>query len=650
MQQTQQDPAEAQQPSPPPPDRTYRTHAELEHALRTLAKTHTPNVQLTMIGSSREGRAIFALRVSAPGERDPDKRPALLITAGIDGDHMIGCEVAVDLAHALAKQISEGMEPATSLLRENTLYILPRINPDSAERWFDGIRFDWRRNMRPVDDDRDGVEDEDAPNDLNGDGVITMMRVRDPKLADLMIDPNEPRLHLKPDRDKGERAEFALMVEGVDDDGDGAINEDNVGGVDLNRNFPHAYIEHGDGAGPYMLSEPESLALIDFVLVRPNIAVALTYGVHDNLCKVPDTKSQLASGAPRGIDERDAGLYKVIGERFQELTKLKSVPSESAGGAFFEWAYAQFGIPSFATPLWTRPDEPSGEAEMDKPGADAAPRQGGDQESAGALTPSGVGDISQETIDELEAAAVAAGFEVTDEMRAQVTPADVEQFAAMMNIKIRRVGKQNDAPAASSGGGGGGKGKAASEANKDEAAWLKYSDEQRDGAGFVPWTEVDHPKYGTVEVGGWVPYFKLNPPPGEIGTIASRQASFVLDLLARLPKVSIDEPKLTRLNDGLYEIELSMVNDGMLPTGTAMATRNRKGRPYVLRLETPLESIIAGQRVQKFWSIPGSGGREHARWIIQSADGSDVAVVMFSEKFGEIRRTITLGSVEEVGQ
>ena len=85
-----------------------------------------------------------------------------------------------------------------------------------------------------------------------------------------------------------------------------------------------------------------------------------------------------------------------------------------------------------------------------------------------------------------------------------------------------------------------------------------------------------------------------------------------------------------------------MVNDGYLPTGTAMAVRNRRARPYVVRLSVPNDQIVTGNRVHKVWSIPGSGGRETFRWILLAPEDSEVTITVFSEKFGEFRKNLTL--------
>ena len=64
-----------------------------------------------------------------------------------------------------------------------------------------------------------------------------------------------------------------LGTEGIDNDDDGLINEDDLGGYDMNRNYgfnwqPH-YVQYG--AGPYPFSYPETKATRDFLLAHPNI-------------------------------------------------------------------------------------------------------------------------------------------------------------------------------------------------------------------------------------------------------------------------------------------------------------------------------------------------------------------------------------------
>jgi hypothetical protein len=156
------------------------------------------------------------------------------------------------------------------------------MNPDGAEQAFAPVKALRRTNSTPFDADNDGRTDEDGPEDLNHDGFITVMRVKDPK-GPYMIHPESPRLMKRAEPAKGEAGGWALYPEGIDHDGDGFISEDGPGGTDLNRNFLHQYPYFSPDAGRHMASEPETRALLEYVLKRRNIAAILAFGESDNL-------------------------------------------------------------------------------------------------------------------------------------------------------------------------------------------------------------------------------------------------------------------------------------------------------------------------------------------------------------------------------
>jgi hypothetical protein len=133
----------------------------------------------------------------------------------------------------------------------------------------------------------------------NGDGLITVMRVKAAG-GEYIVDPEEPRLMKRADAKKGETGAYRIHVEGVDNDGDGFLNEDPPGGIDLNRNFAHEYPYYQPDAGPHMVSEAESRALMDWVLARRNIAAILTFGESDNLIVPPTSAGRL--GPARELD------------------------------------------------------------------------------------------------------------------------------------------------------------------------------------------------------------------------------------------------------------------------------------------------------------------------------------------------------------
>jgi len=675
------------------PQRMWRTPTEIVQQLNTLDNSHE-SVSISIIGQSANGTPIQCVQIAKGGNVPIENRSAVLVVAGIDGDQLLGIEVATDLIDEL---LSMDSEQTKELLETHRLYIIPLVNPDVVSLYFEDVKDNRRKNLRPTDNDHDGECDEDGGEDLNGDGVITMMRVPDVEKATHLADPEEPRLQIKPDSFEGQIASFKLYSEGIDNDGDGKYNEDGLGGVDLNKNFMHGYQFHGETAGSWQLSENESKALADFVLSHQEIAAILVYGQHDTLSKAMKENGRNQAGAPKNLDAGDVELYKRISERFNEITSLNNTEQPNWDGSFVAWSYAQYGVPAFSTPLWSRPDlskkdgieekithasdeslssgdksnrgegrgqggrggfdreamiaefDSDGDGELSadervafresmqdrfggggqgggrgggRPGGGRRPSNSDDNstesENNSNLTPSGIGDISQETLDELYQAALDAGYPVSEEDMAEITPEQVEQYAKMSGVEIRRVKIINGDEKSATG----------------DAAWLAYSDDQRGGEGFVEWTTFDHPQLGIVEIGGWVPYFKTVPPTDVIDETTTTQAEFVLDLASKLPDVHLGTPSIEKLGNGLWELKIAVRNDGWFPTGTAMAKRNKRARPYVIRLEVPNETIVSGQKVNRIWALEGGGTKKWYKWILQGKLNSDVNITLYSEKFG----------------
>ena len=263
----------------------YHTYDQLTAALRDLAKAHQNLAKVVEVAKTREGRSVWAIEIANPAGTPLMERPALMIAANFEGDQLIGSALAL----YVAEQLLTGYATNATIkqrLDSHAFYIVPRANPDGAEAMFAAVKGARKTNGAKFDSDNDGRIDEDGPEDLNKDGFISVMRVKDPKGA-FMIHPDDPRLMRRADAAKGEAGVYAIYWEGLDNDGDGFYNEDADGGVDLNRNFQHQYPYYTPDAGAHMVSEPESRGLIDYVLARRNIAAILTFGESDNLISPP---------------------------------------------------------------------------------------------------------------------------------------------------------------------------------------------------------------------------------------------------------------------------------------------------------------------------------------------------------------------------
>jgi len=266
----------------------YHDFAALTQTLKNLAAANPKTTKLESIGKTLQGRDLWMLRISGKGT--PLEKQALLIAANLEADHLIGSEVALGIAEYLVEGYGKD-EKVTAVLDKRTFYIIPRLNPDGAEAFFDDIRHEHPGNFNPRDEDYDWKVDEDGPEDLNGDGMITMMRVKD-KEGDWIVDEKDSRLMKKKETDSPLDTLYKVYTEGIDNDGDNLYNEDGPGGFNVNRNFPHNFGYQPKGLKVYPASELETQALIDFMTrynpdlkTQPhkNICGVLVFSKYDNL-------------------------------------------------------------------------------------------------------------------------------------------------------------------------------------------------------------------------------------------------------------------------------------------------------------------------------------------------------------------------------
>jgi hypothetical protein len=616
------------------------------------------SVERGSIGHSAGGVKIPVYTLWAPGDIEPDGRPAVLLVAGADARHRVGHEVARELIATLG-------EGAPEALLQTTLYIIPMLNPDAFEREGGGGPLDAAvpgGTLTPRDADRDGRIDEDGPVDLNGDGVVTMMRIENPEArqggwgltAAKVIDPDEPRLMRDPKPEEGERATHAVVIEGRDADGDGRIAEDGVGGVDLNRNFSYLWPELEPDAGVWPLSEPESLALVDWMLDRPNIYAVLVYGPGDTIVNIPAAgKFDPTGRVPTGIETDDKPTYERISKHFKEITGQTAAPTvDNNKGSLHGWAYAHFGALSFSTPVWVRPDlvkkeEPEGKSDE----AAEEPERKDDTEPRGDESPP---DEPPETLT-LAGRTVTLTFEGVQAAMAEFAAASEDEqakisealfalpdeprmrlMALMQGLPPRPAAVEGDALK-----GAEPKKKPAAESRSEDAEWLAHSDE-RDGAGFIDWAPFDHPDLGPVEIGGFRPGFKLNPPEEAIPGLVDEQAQFITKLLEMAPRLVIEDPRVEALGAGVWRISLRLRNDGQLATRSAIGVKARRLPPIVVHIDADDDALVSGSRIERTGAIGPHGAAVDHEWIVRAPAGSEGAITIRTAEWGDFEKTLTL--------
>ena len=622
----------------------YHTHAELSAALKTLATAYPSLATLVSIGKSAEGRDIWAIEIANTSGTPVDQRPGLLIAANFEGDHVVGSELAVYLADYLLTSYATDAA-VKQRLDNHVFYIVPRVNPDGAELMFAPVKTGRRTNGTKFDADNDGRIDEDSPEDLNKDGFITVMRVKDPK-GPYMMHPDDARLMKRADPAKGETGGYAIYWEGTDKDGDGFIAEDGPGGTDINRNFMHQYPYYQTDSGRYMVSESETRAMLDYVLKHRNIAAMLTFGESDNLISAragaanpinlldfaersvvnarrvgifadvsggfgrggrgggggggrgeqPAAAATAGRGGGGGaiaattVNAGDAEYINAIVAKYRELTGLRNAGyTRAPAGAFYEYGYFQYGIPSFSTPGWGLP---------------------GAGRPAGAGAPGG------------------------DAGRGGAAPAGMTAGAA--------AGAGRGRGGAGGGMMAGGGGSEADFAEGIDLRLLQWMDGEKID-GFVKWMPFKHPTLGDVEIGGFKPYTTTNPPVAKIADLGASHAKFVLYLTSIFAKVKIAKVEATALGGGIYRIKADVENTGYLPTTMAQGVVARSVKPIMVQLGVPPDSIITGnEKTNSINTLAGTGTRQSFEWVIKGKPAQAITLKVVSQKSGTDTTTITL--------
>jgi hypothetical protein len=210
-----------------------------------------------------------------------------------------------------------------------------------------------------MDLDHDARKDEDPPEDLNGDGMITTMRVKDPSGGWRALDW-DPEIMVKASEAKGEQGGYRVMIEGKDNDQDGQVNEDPEGGVNANANFPFNYSRDHLGGGPFPVSEPEVRNVADFLYDRFNIYAVVGLGPQDNLSKPWSYKKlkQKDLMPKGGVQRGHKKSYQLLNQFYKEaglkpLNPLFTQGEQAKGGHFLEWSYFHYGRLSISTPAWS---------------------------------------------------------------------------------------------------------------------------------------------------------------------------------------------------------------------------------------------------------------------------------------------------------
>jgi hypothetical protein len=253
----------------------YYSYAEWTKIMHDIQKKYPHLSDIESIGKSRMGRDQFLITITAKVTGKHSEKPAMWVDGAIHGNEVNGIMCSLYLMWYLLTRYDYD-DYVHDLVDTCTFYILPGLNVDANESFvsYPNTPNNPREPYRPEDNDGDGLYDEDQTEDVDGDGELSTMYIVDPK-GDYKLSPDK-RQFVRVEDEKEEVRRFRRIGdEGFDNDGDGMINEDDIGGPDPNRNYPYGW-NLRDG-NPYPMSEPETRNVYEFQIAHPNIFASFHY-------------------------------------------------------------------------------------------------------------------------------------------------------------------------------------------------------------------------------------------------------------------------------------------------------------------------------------------------------------------------------------
>ena len=332
----------------------YHDHQEFTKILQDLVAAYPNLAKLESLGKSEQDREMWVITITNFESGEEARKAGFWIDGGIHANEVQATQVALYTAWFLLEMHDENTF-VQNLLKDRVFYILPDLSPDSREAHFyqPNSTNSPRTGQFPVDDDRDGLVNEDGYFDLNNDGHITQMRIRDPN-GRFKSHPQYPELMIP--AEEGEQGEFTLLgMESLDQDGDGRMGEDGDGSYDPNRDWPWNwepnYVQRGAFRYPFSLIENRLMA--DFVKQKTNLAGAQTYhNTGGMLLRGPGAKAD-------SYQRQDLQVYDQIGkigERILPKYRYMNVAEDlyEVFGGEIDWFHQMLGVFTFTNELFTQ--------------------------------------------------------------------------------------------------------------------------------------------------------------------------------------------------------------------------------------------------------------------------------------------------------
>ncbi|MCL2498287.1 MAG: M14 family metallopeptidase, partial [Symbiobacteriaceae bacterium] len=326
----------------------YYTYAEITAYVKDVSAAHPELATLEAIGKSYQGRDIWALTLTNFATGCHHEKPAIYIEGNIHAGEVTAAQTVLCLVDHLLSKYGED-ELVTRLLDTRTFYVVPRVNPDGAELYLT-TPTQLRSTVRPWPEpdiaDWPGLHSQD----IDGNGFILQMRVRDDKKGEWKISHKDSRVMIPRQAADYGGPYYRLMPEGLIQEfqGEPFPIVRSPFGIDMNRNFPSNWDPSLGTGSDYPTSEPEVRAIVEFITKRPNIGLVNSFHTSGGFF--------YRNPYQYGDDKIDQGDLRAMREIAREGTKVTGyIDVKSSNRACLpEWMYEHHGVIGYTTELWDR--------------------------------------------------------------------------------------------------------------------------------------------------------------------------------------------------------------------------------------------------------------------------------------------------------
>ena len=332
----------------------YYKYDELEKNLKYFSDKYPELCDLESICVTEENRNVYAMTITNKKTGAALDKPAFHIDGNTHAGEVTGSMAAMHAIDVLLTGYGED-KVITKILDRMTIYVVPRISPDGAETYLT-TPYSIRSVNRVHNPENGGIRSED----LDGDGVIRMMRIPTPYGA-WKKDKDDSSIMAKRDPGDADGDFYDIYVEGNFEafDGDENLKEKKEDwSLDFNRNYPYGWFPENRqaGAGKYPLSNPETKAMADWIIEHPNIGgVSTNHTSGGIILYPPGTRSSTA------VSEKDINQFIEIANMGKEELGYEPLniydsfiadPANYDSGAFDDWCYQSQGIVAYTVELW----------------------------------------------------------------------------------------------------------------------------------------------------------------------------------------------------------------------------------------------------------------------------------------------------------